>query len=223
MHAVETFNLPPPPVGVIVSLVPTAFSTFELGMRKTGLAKIGKKAHLGATVFVPDNSAWKGLGWKANAFLFSKFGRKYLKGLLAYHIVANQTLYSDAFYGPEADSAPGASLDANTIPKGRYHLDLPTLLPGKSVGVDVGYFGRLVDIHVNHFSRVVFQDAIGRDGVLHVVNKVLIPPHPKKTSDAAPDAYDGGEISVEELKARLEPYVEPCDDKKSHGWTPMEL
>lgn len=58
----------------------------------------------GLTFFAPSNIAFKKLGPKINAFLFSRFGEKYLKALLEYHVVANRTLYTDAFYDVKADS-----------------------------------------------------------------------------------------------------------------------
>lgn len=47
--------------------------------------------------------------------MFSSFGEKYLKALLKYHIVANQTLYSDAYY--KADTAV-----LKDVPKGVFHV-----------------------------------------------------------------------------------------------------
>ena len=78
--------------------------------------------HLGGTVFAPNNFAWKLLPFKVNAFLFSKCGEKYLKALLSYHIVANQTLYTDAFYTSEEEQA------AASIPKGKFHVCSLSLL-----------------------------------------------------------------------------------------------
>lgn len=51
-------------------------------------------------------------------FLFSKYGQKYLKALLEYHVVANQTLYSDAYYKSESID----DVVDNGIPKGIFHV-----------------------------------------------------------------------------------------------------
>jgi uncharacterized surface protein with fasciclin (FAS1) repeats len=96
---VDTIILPPPTVLSIIGLLPGEFSTLSLGLSKTGLLKeLNDTAHAGSTVFAPSNFAFKKLGPKINAFLFSKYGERYLKALLKYHVVHNATLYSDSFY-----------------------------------------------------------------------------------------------------------------------------
>ena len=101
----------------IIDLLPGEFSTLELGLAKTGLihALNDTSNHVGGTLFAPSNFAFQKLGPKINAFLFSTYGQKYLKALLKYHVVANQTLYSDAYY--KADEAVD-----NSIPKGYFHV-----------------------------------------------------------------------------------------------------
>ena len=91
----------------------------ELGLTKTGLfaAINDTSTHIGGTLFAPSNFAFQKLGPRINGFLFSKYGQKYLKALLAYHVVANQTLYSDAYYKAEA-----TEVDETDIPKGLFHV-----------------------------------------------------------------------------------------------------
>ena len=125
IHAVDSIIIPPPKAAKIIEFLPSEFSTLELGLVKTGLfeALNDTSNHLGGTLFAPSNFAFKKLGYKINAFLFSKYGEKYLKALLEYHVVANQTLYSDAFY-------KATNEDADTsIPKGVYHVSSPTQRP----------------------------------------------------------------------------------------------
>ena len=89
----------------------------ELGLTKTGLLPVinDTSAHVGGTVFAPSNFAFQKLGPKINGFLFSSYGQKYLKALLEYHVVANQTLYSDAYYAVD-------SVDNQDIPKGTFQV-----------------------------------------------------------------------------------------------------
>lgn len=62
---------------------------------------------------------------------------------------------------------------------------------------------------------LVLTDIITRDGVLHVPVSVLIPPKPKPDEPlrVLDEEFTGeldegeGELTVEELKARLEPYL----------------
>lgn len=187
-----------------------------LGLGKTGLVEVLEKATtVGGTFFAPPNEAFKKLGPGINAFLFSSRGEKYLKALLEYHVVSNQTLYSNAYYGPSKSDIEMKSDKKVGSKAGRYlHFDLPTLLEDKALAVDVTRFGPWVTIRINGFGVVVVQDGIAKDGVLQVVNSVLIPP--KKAGMAQTLQYwNGQEMSVEEFKERLSPLVsEDSDDYK---------
>lgn len=105
--------------------------------------------------------------------------------------MANQTLYSDAFYG--------AKEDATAAESSTFHVDLPTLLEGKSLSIDVARWGGWITIKINGFNGVAVQDGIAKDGVVHVVSSLLIPP---KTPGAA--AVEGEELSVEEFMERFD-------------------
>lgn len=158
---------------------------------------------VGSTVFAPDNHAWSRLGPKANAFLFNtECGNKYLKALLKYQIVANTTLYSDEiYYGDEQSKSlnPGHLRgQAND-----FHIELPTLLEDKSLGVDIRSWKGWSSIVVNGANAVSFQDGVAKNGVIQVLGSVPIPPH----RHGKP--HRGGVITVEELKERLSGYVEP--------------
>lgn len=197
IHGVDSLLLPPPPVVKIVDLLPGTFSTLELGLAKTGLLEqLNTTKHAGGTLFAPSNNAFQRLGPRANAFLFSEHGLKYLKALLEYHVVPKNTLYSDAYYHADAES--------ENIPKGRFHVDLPTLLKDRKLSVDVARFGGFITIKINGFNRVAVQDGIAADGVIHVVPNVLIPPRHLAAGEVE---WNGQEIEVEDLKERLAPYV----------------
>ncbi|KAI9842398.1 MAG: hypothetical protein M1838_003150 [Thelocarpon superellum] len=199
IHGVDSLIFPPPPTLKIIELLPNVFSTLELGLHKTGLFHdFSVTAQAGGTFFAPSNTAFTKLGPKINAFLFSHYGEKYLKALLKYHVVSNTTLYSDAFY-PKSE-------EAQTLPKGLFHVDLPTLLDGKILNVDVARFAGFISIKINGFSTVTTQDGIAKDGVLQVVSNVLIPP--KKVGGEEDSFWQGEELEVDDLVARLAPFVE---------------
>lgn len=214
IHGVDSLILPPPPALKIIELLPGEFSTLQLALTKTGLFDdIKDSTHTGGTLFAPSNEAFKKLGPKLNAFLFSKFGEKYLKALLKYHIVANQTLYSDAFYKAKDATNAVDEIDAENIPKGHFHLDLPTLLYGRSLSIDIARFGGFITIKINGFATVAVQDGLASDGVVQVVSNILIPPKVPKGA-----AYSGEELTVEDLKERLDVFVEEEEEKKKTGW-----
>ncbi|ORY00377.1 FAS1 domain-containing protein [Clohesyomyces aquaticus] len=197
IHGIDSILVPPPRVVDIIDLLPGEFSTLELALGKTGLLEKFNSTdypHEGGTFFAPSNFAFKKLGPRINAFLFSKYGQKYLKALLEYHVVVNQTLYTDAFY--DATSIEEAVTDRPPY----YHYDLPTAL-GKDLAVDVARYGPFVSIRINGFSRVTVHDGVASDGVIQVVSDVLIPP---KNAASGEEVWTGEEMSVEEFKARFD-------------------
>lgn len=207
IHGVDSLLIPPPPIGKILNILPAEFSTLLLAFSKTGLGEnLYEYNHTGGTVFAPNNFAFKKLGPGPNAFLFSKPGLKYLKALLKYHLVANTTLYSDTIYGEGANQPEGKDEEAMS-PRPHVHIDLPTLLDGRSLPVDLTRYGPFIAMTVNGYVRIAVKDGIAKDGVIHVPSDVLIPPKRRPGSDMV-DVWTGGEISVEELKERLGPLVE---------------
>jgi uncharacterized surface protein with fasciclin (FAS1) repeats len=125
--------------------------------------------------------------------------------LLKYHVVANQTLYSDAFYKAKDVEEQGGKRGRHGVPKGYFHVDLQTLLDDKSLSIDVARYGGFITIKINGFSSVAVQDGIAKDGVIHVVSSVLIPP---KTPGKHSEVEEEGELDLEEFKERLIPYFE---------------
>lgn len=206
IHGIDSILLPPPKVVDILSLLPGEFSTLDLALEKTGLYPLFNDTsnHKGGTLFAPSNFAFQRLGPRINAFLFSKYGQKYLKALILYHAGDNITLYSDAIYKLDADSPPH-----HKVPKGYIHVDLPTGLEGKSLAIDIGRYGRLITIKINGFTRVSVLDGIAADGVIHVVPNVLIPPKTPGGPGVAEDDMD-----LDEFKARLAPFVEEDDSSE---------
>lgn len=79
------------------------------------------------------------------------------------------------------------------------------MLKDKSLAVDVYRYGRYIRIRVNAFSTVTIEDGIAADGVIQVVSDVIIPP---KRIDRMEHHWQGEELTVEDLKERLEPFVE---------------
>lgn len=76
------------------------FSTFRKGLIQTDVAVAvnDTSSHVGQTVFAPSNTAFKKLGSKVIKFLFSPYGKQYLKALLQYHVVANRTVFTDIYF-----------------------------------------------------------------------------------------------------------------------------
>lgn len=220
IHALDSILLPPPPALSLFTILPTHFSTFTLALLKTSLAPTLENASKRVTIFAPSNHAFQNLGLHLNAFLFSAHGTPYLRALLQYHIVQNRTLYSDVFYAPD-----GQVRELGT--RGFSHLDLPTLLGegkskgkrGASLAVDVRRFGPYTSIKLNGFQRVAFRDALAKDGVVHILDHVLVPP--RRVRGVVDENVDkNGELTVEDLKERLSDWVDdlPVVDDVDNIW-----
>lgn len=209
IHAVKSLLVPPPFVGRELSLFPGKFSTLLLAFDKTDFtAFIHGQVLNGSTIFAPDNRAFQKLGPAANAFLFNtETGLKYLKAILKYHVVANETVYSDAYYSSSSASEEDDSKAQDDVGRGHYHLDLPTLLGDKRIALDVARWAGFIRVKINGYIPIAVQDGIAKNGVIHVPANVLIPPHKHHKGGDDESSVDG-EISVEELKERLAGYVE---------------
>ena len=202
IHGIDTPLFNPPSAIDIIDLFPAGFSTLELALSKTGLLdKLNTTDHAGGTLFAPNNDAFAKLGPKATAFLFSKYGLKYLKALLEYHVVPDNTLYSDAYYRASSE-------EEHNTRTGLIHVDLPTLLDDRSLSIDIARWGGFIEIKINGFNRVAVQDVVAEDGVIHVLTNVIIPP---KKLGGEEVYWEGEELSVEDLKERLEPFVPKSD------------
>lgn len=207
IHGVDHVIMLPVQASKLVSLLPSEFSTFELALEKTELWQgFAGQHHNGATLFAPSNWAFTKLGHRLNMFLFSAHGKKYLKAILQYHFVPRHTLYSDAYYPAkhDDDGTEGLTEGLRDIPKGKYHLDLETDLAGKSLSVDIARFGGFISMKVNGFASVSVQDGIARDGVVHELESVLLPP---KVPGGAFDVLTE-DMSVDDLVARLDEHLE---------------
>ncbi|EEH06311.1 fasciclin domain family [Histoplasma capsulatum G186AR] len=209
IHVLDNFLIPPAPATETLNTLPSTFSTFELGMYKTGLVDYinDHSTHVGSTLFVPTNQAFENLGREISGYLFSECGERYLEAILKYHIVCNHTLYSDAYNRPVKE---------NGLNPESFHLNLPTLLPKSHITVDIAQMSRLVAFSVNGHSSVAIPDLLTQDGVIHVLNKILLPPCQRKvhTGDflcedpQSSDGEDAFNLTVEELIERLNPYVD---------------
>jgi len=77
------------------------FATFRQALTKTvdlAVTVNDTSTHIGQTIFAPTEAAFAKLGRKVNRFFFGPGGEDYLRALMAYHIVANRTLFSDVYF-----------------------------------------------------------------------------------------------------------------------------
>ena len=123
IHGIDDVLFVPPEALDVIEFLPAQFSTLLLGLVKTGLYHDFRvTATAGQTFFAPTNFAFEKLPLPVTAFLFSEHGLKYLKAILKYHVVSNQTLYSDAYY-----NAKEGHVKERNIPGGLYHVSASLL------------------------------------------------------------------------------------------------
>ncbi|MCJ1383213.1 hypothetical protein MMC17_006326 [Xylographa soralifera] len=219
IHVVNEVVLPPPSVMEVVQSLPsTRFSTLQLALKKSRLSEKFDHARLmRSTLFAPNNEAFHKLGDGINTFLDSKEGESHLEALLQYHIAPNQTLFSNAFYnspdpyaGPPSPSTSssyyfigGDSPHGHRLIKGRRCFTLSTMLCGQDVSVDVSRYGGLITMRVNDSATVTTQDHMARNGVIHEIDNVLIPP--RIPSVANMKSFE--EFEITDFKAKMAKYL----------------
>ena len=113
--------------------------------------------------------------------MFSAQGEECLRKLLQYHIVPDKLIYSDAVHGVEGVEEfgiKGMSLSGN-LEKVRYpivHVESSTLLRGYDLGLDILRRGAEFEARINGFWEPHIVDVLAGDGVVHVLDRMLIPP-----------------------------------------------
>ncbi|MCJ1432707.1 hypothetical protein MMC27_002064 [Xylographa pallens] len=219
IHVLNAVVLPPPSVMEVVQSLPsTRFSTLQSALKKTRLSEKFDHALLRrSTLFAPSNEAFDKLGEEINTFLDSEEGESHLEALLQYHIAPNQTLFSNAFYNspdPYAEpSSPSTSSSyyftggdtphSHRLIRGRSCFTLSTMLRGQNVLVDVARYGGLITMRVNDSATVTTHDRMARNGVIHEIDNVLVPP---STSDST-TLESLKDFRVRDFKARMANYV----------------
>ncbi|KXH46735.1 hypothetical protein CNYM01_06413 [Colletotrichum nymphaeae SA-01] len=246
VHFIDEVLIPPPRWDVLVgAAVPEeTLGTFAKAMKRSGASEEVLRrlpGGSGVTVFAPSNEAWNQLGEEAMDFLFSsRVGAKFLEALVRYHFVA-EVVYTDFFEGMEMDEEEmekktdgGRDLGEDADGVGRVRRDVQTLLDGARITIEAvisrsagrtGDGGRPVGVVRVNGAAVSARDVPVRDGVVHILDEVLLPPpqppaplmsSSSSSSEKSGLARSSGRIGVEELKRRLARFVEVGDEG---GWS----
>ena len=93
------------------------------------------------------------------------------------------------------------------------------MLKDRHLSIDIARFGGLIDFRINGFAGLAASNVVAYDGVLHGVSNVLIPP---KEVNGHLEAWTGEELSEDDLKERLEPFVS-ADGKENTSFGDLEL
>lgn len=128
------------------------FSILVEAVTKAGLAE-ALSAEGPFTVFAPTNEAFKKLFGELGVSGIEDLSAEQLAPILTYHVVSGKVMSSDL---------------SNT--------SVGTLNEGKSIKIDLTEGVKIND------SKVVTADITGKNGVIHVIDKVLIPAAEKTSS-----------------------------------------
>lgn len=216
LHIVDRLLMLPDSAADVLRYTPS-LGIFRQGLIQTGLAEVvnDTSTHIGQTLFVPSNAAFHQLGPKVNSFLFGPGGSQYLKALLAYHIVANETFFSDVHFPAKNGEQVVFSRESTT-----HLVEMTTLAGGHFVSASsvLQSSGRRT-ISVNDERKVSRPDIVVMDGVIHELDAVLLPPLVEGEGQVGKQNLNwwsivkrsmniGGGITVEELMERLQPLIE---------------
>ncbi|KAK1656305.1 Fasciclin domain-containing protein [Colletotrichum phormii] len=243
VHFVDEVLIPPPRWDVLVgSLAEETLGTFVKAMKRSGVGEelLRRQRGSGLAVFAPSNAAWAKLGEEVMDFLFSSpDGARFLEALMRYHFVA-EVLYTDFFQDDtkemeeemKMDTDGGDELGEDADGAGQMRREVQTLLDGARVALSVettvfrsantsirtgrtGGGGWPVEVKVSvNGAAVSARDVPVRDGVVHILDEVLLPPAPppllssSSSEETVIERSSGEKISVEELKRRLVRFLE---------------
>jgi uncharacterized surface protein with fasciclin (FAS1) repeats len=146
---------------VQIAIANPHFSSLVAAVVKTGLVSALSDSAANLTVFAPTNDAFAQLPAPFNnatniAAITSQANIDFLKSVLLYHVLSTK-------------------VKANQIADGRSNAT--TIKPAGTAVDNVVYFSKTFNfIKVNGSSDIIFKDIKARNGVIHVLNKVLIFP-----------------------------------------------
>ena len=188
--AIDSLLIPPPNGKCLVDMLPGHLSVFALATRKTDIDD--KLKHKGVSVFAPDDAAWRSLGQKTLIWLFSKQGKAILERVVRYHI-GREVAYQDYIA-----RSPVPLKDLETFlplheddeeSKGKW-LDCWKHKPGRRLRVKVTEHHGRKELSVNDNARGIVTDIPIDNGVVHIIDRVLIPDDIELPEDLSIDDND---------------------------------
>ncbi|KAJ5488100.1 hypothetical protein N7453_011554 [Penicillium expansum] len=201
IHIITSPLHPPPETRTMLHQAPADFGIFTLALKRTKLASnLDPAQRQGGTTFAPTNAAFRRLGERANRYLFSRQGR-----------VMGRSI--GCFLGMEVEMGMGGKGGGEGgLEEESANVRLGTLLKDRDLRVDVKKEFGEVDLRVNGFGRVGRLDLLARDGVMHVLDRVLVPSRDIQDKD---EGEHGEELMIEELVERLHDCVYGGDSQST--------
>lgn len=161
IHLTDRVLLFPPSALTVMAHFPLHYGAYLLALRRGGLVDT-VKATEGLTIFAPTTLAFKHLGWRVLIYLFSSQGKQHLKEILQY------SLCPTLAYSP--DFVPGVVRNLSSL-LGDKQLQIVSELPEEGDDLPLP----TVTLVINGVASSVHVDALTSNGVIHVINAVLLP------------------------------------------------
>lgn len=151
IHVIDTVILPPEGSGKTIAEIAIEnkdFSTLVAAVKAAGLVETlqGKGPF---TVFAPTNAAFEKLPKEVVADLLKPENKDKLAAILTYHVVPGKVMAADVVKTKAAKSVQGQAIE---------------------IAVDGG------KVKLNGSSNVIKTDIEGSNGVIHVIDTVILPP-----------------------------------------------
>lgn len=196
IHELDHPLLPPGSIFDEIFLVSKYISTTSSALQGVGARKYvdwgydhekskpGKPKFTGtplATLFAPSNEAWDALPEDLHFYLFSRFGRRALDKLLAYHYVPHTLVLSELVHHEKDSKDDVASFDDD--PSFHREFEVHTAVKGEKLKIVAD---KTKVIPVEGAVRTTLKvndvdvhtiDIPASNGAWHIIDKVLKPPH----------------------------------------------
>ncbi|WVQ80369.1 hypothetical protein IAT38_002474 [Cryptococcus sp. DSM 104549] len=231
-HALDHPLIPPGSILQELFLFPDSFSTLTSSVQKIDEAHLldwkfdrehSKRGHPKftgtplATIFAPTNAAFHLLPAELKFYLFSPFGEKALKKILAYHYIPHTLLLSEKVHVAKHNDHHGHKKHSEDLwsagddPSFKWDFDIKTALPNATLHLVLEKSKFLpvegavkTTIQVNgDYAEVI--DIPAWNGASHVIGKVLVPPHHHHDEDgndiSGDDSWENWEEWVPEWAA----------------------
>ncbi|HSQ16175.1 MAG TPA: fasciclin domain-containing protein [Anaerolineales bacterium] len=152
IHVVDAVLLPPAELGTIVDIAVAdgRFNTLVAALQAADLVET-LQGEGPFTVFAPTDEAFAALGDTLNTLLLPE-NKQQLTDILLYHVV------------------PGAVLAADVVALDGQMVDTALAEKQLAVSVDMG------NVYLNENVQVIITDIEASNGVIHVIDAVLLPP-----------------------------------------------
>ena len=154
-------NLPSTSIAKIISVTPE-FSSLKEALDITGLTSTFEGSG-NFTVFVPTNDAFAAVLGGLTVEEFNTANPGVLENVLKYHVIGARVLSSDLTDGQEAATLQGQNITVTLSPNAFY----------PEYDTDLGDFEE-TSVFINS-SRVYARDVKCSNGIIHVIDAVLLP------------------------------------------------